>query len=399
MIMANDILIDKDADHKRRASKYNDFQLGFITENIILVNYTIPLSDAILFFKNDKKLKGIAVEENDKVIGILNREYALQKGKSKIELIKNKPVTDYLEDDAERFDALDFCEKVFYKILKQEEKKINYLIIYEGTHFFGIIPFKKLLQHVTKLRELSYEQAHSIQQFYLDKNLRKMDKIVYAEFIKMAHQIGGDYYHTRKIADGKYLFACFDVSNKDIAASLTTGLLSSFFTIYFDLTKGDFNIIQMINHMNKILYEHTPGDTFVVAVFLYFEMDNKTVKIFNHAYSPIFICTPVGNTGKVTKINPNLMPLGIEQNIDLKGASKKSNLVPHTKFFVFSDGILDAINIRGIRFGDERIKKFVVENIGLKPQNFINNLVTEYEKYVEDSVQVDDITAIMIEAF
>ncbi|RPJ06155.1 MAG: hypothetical protein EHM28_10620 [Spirochaetaceae bacterium] len=65
------------------------------------------------------------------------------------------------------------------------------------------------------------------------------------------------------------------MANKDIAASLTTGLLSSFFTMYFAFEKGTFSCEMMITSLNQVLVEQTPEDIFVVAIFLYFDLEQK----------------------------------------------------------------------------------------------------------------------------
>jgi sigma-B regulation protein RsbU (phosphoserine phosphatase) len=384
--------------HHDFTETFRDAQLGHITERILVVDHSLMLSDAISYFERDESISALAVEEWEKVVGVLNRDTALQKASSRIELLKGKTVHSYLSDDCLRFDASDFCEKAFYTVMAVEDRQIKNLIIYEGTHFLGVIPINHLVRHVTKIHQIAYEHAHEIQQFFLDKSAKKVPAIDFASHIQMAHQIGGDFFHVRALEDGRCLFACFDVANKDIAASLTTGLLSSFFSMYFALEKKVFSPQAMVSELNRILVEQTPADVFVVAVILSFDVKEKTCTVFNHGYSPLYVCSPKdAGTAKVSRINPNFMPLGINPDLELGTVPNKLAFVAHTKFFTYSDGLSDAVSIHGDRFGDVKIKDFVLANIKLKPEGFMKNLVEEFATHTRDAVQVDDFTAIMIE--
>jgi hypothetical protein len=137
-----------DKSHLNITETYRDFQLGHITEKITIVDSSISLSD------------------------VLSRETALEKASSRIELFKGKAITAYLENDTVRFYALDFCEKAFSEVIKIEDRKIAYLVVYEGTHFLGVIAVNHLIRHVSRIRELAYEQARYIQQFFLQKSAR-----------------------------------------------------------------------------------------------------------------------------------------------------------------------------------------------------------------------------------
>jgi sigma-B regulation protein RsbU (phosphoserine phosphatase) len=351
-----------------------------------------------MFMEKDEALRGLAVEELDKVIGVVSREAILEKARSRIELFKGKAIKAYLLDDSIRYDARDFCEKAFYEVIRIEDRKIANLIIYEGTHFFGVISVNHLIRHVSRIRELAYEQAQYIQQFFLQKSDDAIEGLEFAHVIRMARHIGGDFFHIRKISAAQSLFACFDVANKDIAASLTTGLLSSFFSMYFELHGQGFEPLDLAGSLNQILVEQTPADIFVVGTILFFDLERKLVKIFNHGFSPLYLCTPKeNNLSKLVRMNSTLMPLGINADLDIQAGAREVPITTHTKFFLHSDGLLDALDIHGNRFGEHRIKEFVVANMKLKPVAFLKNLQEEFDAYTRDAIQADDFTAIMIE--
>lgn len=374
-------------------------QLGYIAEYSVPYNLSISLDDAVRIFKNNENINTLPIESYDKIIGVIDRETALEKGKSKIELMKGKTINNYIEKNFKRYEARDFCERVMLELMKDEGKSIKNLIIYDYSHFLGIITLNNLIKYVITLRENSFEQAHSIQQFYLEKSIDTIEGINYAKFIKMAHHIGGDFIHIQSFPNNVHMIACFDVSGKDIAASLTTSLLSSFFTMYKWTIHDTFNPDDMFQKINNLIMEQTPTEIFVAAAFLFIFTDLKTIKMYNFGFSPIYLYIPEQqeNKLKIRIMNPLLMPLGIKPDIDLSNASKTIPLRKGLKFFLYSDGCIDIMNKDGIKFGDENLKKLIIQNFKLSPGKFIENLKNTYLKYSEETIQADDITAIIAE--
>ncbi len=384
--------------YTKEKEKFMDIQLGHITEFIPSFDHTLRLSDAVNYLEEHRDISGIAVEESGKVIGVLGRDTAFKKYKSRLERLKDQSIKHSIQNDSINADAADFCEKIFYDIIRIEDRVINQLIIKEGPDFFGIIPINHLIRHVSKIRELAYAQAHDIQQFFLEKSGKRFNGLAISNYIKMAHQIGGDFYYLCEIAEGKYLISCFDVASKNIAASLTTGLLSSFYSMYFRYHKKEFNPRHMITELNKIIEEQTPSDIFVVAVFLYFDMEKNHVSVFNHGFPPIYLCLPhEGKPLSILTLDSEMMPLGITGTVDFEKKVKRVGLKPRMKFFVYSDGLLDAVNMFGQRYGEKRIKLFVNEHLAKKPEQVMDTLLKQYEIFSEKAVQIDDLTAIVIE--
>ncbi|HEQ71902.1 MAG TPA: hypothetical protein ENN69_05385 [Spirochaetia bacterium] len=384
--------------YTKETQKFMDIQLGHITEFIPSFDHTLRLSDAINYLEEHQDIPGIAVEEYGKVVGVLSRDTAVKKYKSRIERLKDQSIKHSIQNDSIDADAADFCEKIFYEIIRIEDRVINQVIIKEGPDFFGIIPLNHLIRHVSRIRELAYEQAHDIQQFFLEKSSTQFKGLKVCNHIKMAHQIGGDFYYLCEISEGKYLVSCFDVASKNIAASLTTGLLSSFYSMYFKYHTGEFNPRHMITELNKIIEEQTPPDIFVAAAFLYFDMTENHVSVFNHGFPSIYLCLPRdGKQLSSLTLDSELMPLGITDMVDFEKKVKRVVLKPRMKFFVYSDGLLDAINIFGQRYGEERVKLFVNEHLGKEPDQVMDALLKEYLIFSEKAVQIDDLTVVVIE--
>jgi len=51
----------------------------------------------------------------------------------------------------------------------------------------------------------------------------------------------------------------------------------------------------------------------------------------------------------------------------------------------------------GQRYGEKRIKLFVNEHLAKKPEQVMDTLLKQYEIFSEKAVQIDDLTAIVIE--
>ena len=102
------------------------------------------------------------------------------------------------------------------------------MIFYHGV-YIGIGNFNKLLHHITQLRNLELKRAKEIQEYFMSMHTIKNVDFEIEVFTHMAHMLGGDFYKLIKINKYLSMAACFDVSGKNISASLLTSSLNSFF--------------------------------------------------------------------------------------------------------------------------------------------------------------------------
>jgi sigma-B regulation protein RsbU (phosphoserine phosphatase) len=64
----------------------------------------------------------------------------------------------------------------------------------------------------------------------------------------------------------------------------------------------------------------------------------------------------------------------------------------------YTDGLVEARDLRGEEFGFERLEKVVEKNANLRPKKIIEGVFSEIEKFSLDSRKFDDQTIVVMKA-
>ena len=117
------------------------------------------------------------------------------------------------------------------------------------TIHLDIIYYKFDTQNV-RIHDQDLNHARTLQQFLIEKKDFHNPDFFIEVYIKMAHELGGDFFQFLKLKEGHYMVSSYDVCGKGITASLATTMVSTFFaTIEVE------NTIQNLNP-EQIVYSH-----------------------------------------------------------------------------------------------------------------------------------------------
>ena len=106
---------------------------------------------------------------------------------------------------------------------------------------------------------------------------------------KMANALGGDYYEALQLTDTTFLVGCFDVSGKNVAASLLTVALGSFFKMIKNGIIKITNPINIISTLDKFLEDTVPVGSFITAAICYINIEKKYIQLFNCGHTSIYL--------------------------------------------------------------------------------------------------------------
>jgi len=96
-------------------------------------------------------------------------------------------------------------------------------------------------------------------------------------------------------------------------------------------------------------------------------------------------------------VNPNILPLGIEKIPDIEKYAQRITLFDGLKIFIYSDGLEDMYDKTGERYGDEKLKKFLLSRFSLPCSEIISHLEKEIAEFTEGAILPDDITVVLSE--
>ncbi len=290
----------------------------------------------------------------------------------------------------------------------------------EGLLFFFGDQSRMFMQtHIETLEYLSGEIAIAIRNARIHHEIsvqyeRKDEEIRHAERIQRnvlpnpfesetiriegcitpARQLSGDYFDIVELGDDKVGIAMGDVSGKGVPASLTMmAIINSVRVLAHKVKKPN----EMLALLNESLFESETSieDFFQYSTGFYAILDPHTLKMsFSIAGSekPLWWHA---NQKFLSQLDGEGLPLGMFSNTEY--SIEKIQLEPGDKIIFFTDGVTDAINPGGIRYGKQAFSNSIEKNCLRDEDSLINALLGDVVEFQNGASPVDDIAIMVIE--
>ncbi|MDR0402494.1 MAG: SpoIIE family protein phosphatase [Treponema sp.] len=372
---------------------FSPLQVGYIASTVKPISVDAYAKTALELFERQPNLEAVALEENGEALGVISRKITENFFISATYRGYQKELKNFLIPFKGILESSAFISRVVDENIKIDQGKFPaWFMIRHNHQYLGIASLQYMLEYINTLRSQDMKSAGEIQKKMLEKSLRGNDKRFQLLFYnRMAYEIGGDYYHAFKYGDDRYLIACFDVSGKNIAGSMTTMVLGACFST-LEIFKYRAPPEKTTALINSLLKDITPLGYFVTAVLLYIDFSSGTLLIHNCGFSPVFIFKSRENAGVAyTVLNPTLPPLGIEDSLDLTNGQRIA-ISGGLRICTYSDGLTDMSNSSGERFGEERSKEFL-KTMQSRPQAEIHkSLNREILQWLGNASLTDDLT-------
>lgn len=386
-------------------NSFSERQIGSIAVPVEPVSSRVSLETALQMFKQQPGLTALPIEENDRVIGILERSIVENNTDSILKRLVAKTCGEYVKESPFTLNCSDFLEKISAKVnetaIRIEVK--HFVVLINNRSYYGIVAVSKINEKLEELRLHDLEKAAIIQQNMLKKNSDSQGFPFNVHiWNRMANLVGGDFYVSKKLCDGKYIVGCFDVSGKNVSASLLTVTLGSLFSMLrlFDASK--MTSVTLINMLDIFLKEIVPVGNFITGAIAYVDRKNDVVELYNcgHTNCFVFLKNEVTNKVRTAVLKPTLPPFGMGAIADTitqngKGCYKMS-IKPDLQISMYSDGLTDMQNDDGIRFDDERTKDFFLKLYNTNVTEVTATTEQTVDDWIQKSLIPDDITVINI---
>ena len=204
-----------------------------------------------------------------------------------------------------------------------------------------------------------------------------------------AQMVGGDLIEMHVPEAGKLFVALGDVSGKGVAAALFMAASSAAIRaasadpIGVDVIAADIN--------NRLCAENPMG-LFVTCLLAIFDLDNGTVEYTCAGHDPALLIKPDGNREPLPTTGD--MAMGIMEDFDY--SSRRAQLAPGDTFFVYTDGLTDAVNRKGTLFGHEGLERALDGAGSRSPEEMVNHIWSSIEKFSEGTAPTDDKTCLVL---
>lgn len=215
------------------------------------------------------------------------------------------------------------------------------------------------------------------------------DKVDVDFITQSARKLGGDFIDFIRLSEQKYLYVMGDVSGKGLNASMSMVILKSVIRTFLNET-GDFK--QLVCKVNGFIKNNLPKGTFFAGVFALMDFSTNTMFYINCGVPIMLLYTAAYNNA--IEIQGEGRVLGFVKNIDRFLKVKKIVLNPLDIILLTTDGLVDSTNLRGERFGKDRIQRMLMDNRTYPAGRIAKFLCDSLSDYVSRELE-DDITVLV----
>ena len=203
-------------------------------------------------------------------------------------------------------------------------------------------------------------------------------------FVKAAKFVGGDLFDYFLMDDNRLFFLIGDVSDKGIPASLFMAITKAIFKSHFS-NKNCGPICEEVVRINTFLSGDNQSMMFVTAFVGIMDLTTGIIVYIDAGHEPPLILRKNGEV-EVLKKQAG-MALCIDG--DYNYTSHTVALQPGDTLFTYTDGVPDANNKTGERFGMKRVKDILVAETTAASPKQINDSMLSHSQF-------DDITALTL---
>ncbi len=285
--------------------------------------------------------------------------------------------------------------------------------------FFGDQPRMFSATHTETLDYLSGEIAIAIRNARIHheimvQNERKDDEIRHAERIQRnvlpssyeaenvriegcitpARQLSGDYFDIIELGSDRVGIAMGDVSGKGVPASLTMmAIINSLRVLAHKVRRPN----EMLTLLNQSLFESETSieDFFQYSTSFYAVLDLRSLRMsFSIAGSekPLWWHA---DQRFLSQLDGDGLPLGMFSNT--RYSIERIQLEPNDRIVFFTDGVTDATNPEGARYGRQAFSNSVEKNCLKGDGSLINALLNDVAEFQRGAAPVDDIAIMVVE--
>ena len=248
--------------------------------------------------------------------------------------------------------------------------------------------FRERLQAERFQREM--ELAVEVQNMLIPVKMHK-DKAVEAGAKYLPHQdIGGDYFDFFRLNEDEFLWCIADVSGKGISAAL---LMANFQASLRAWATVESDLGTVVQRLNTIVIRNTKGERFITLFLAKYNEKTRKLTYVNAGHNPPIIFN--GTTGTLLKTGTTM--IGVFDELPFLNQGEIS-VEPHSLVFNYTDGLMDYDIEQDVRWNEDKLMNYVIENGHLSPDKFNQTLMDHLSRIIKGK-RIDDITLLTLRIF
>lgn len=258
----------------------------------------------------------------------------------------------------------------------------------QAAAFIHITQLSEKLAAGERLRE-QLEIARQIQYRLIPERPPALSGCEVAGQLITAERVGGDYYDYQG-TPGAPRFVVADVSGHSIGAAL---LMSAFRSALRAEWDTDLAPAELATRINRILYEDLyQAEQFISMAYARYDDVKKSLAFTIAGHPPPLLWRAQGKMFEALSTDDPL--LGVEAKSFFH--EKSVSVMSGDLVVFYTDGVTEATNREGERFGVERLKEAIADAASSRARHIVDVLVETVSLFMDPLPPKDDITALVI---
>ena len=247
----------------------------------------------------------------------------------------------------------------------------------------------ELADRVTMKRDL--EIAREIQRWLVPEEAPQVPGIDIGFATRPANTVSGDYYDAFLLdhEERRLLLAVADVAGKSVPAAL---LMASFHACLHSCARDCDGPESLAARLNEFgCTRSLDGQRFTTAFLAELDLASRTLRYVNAGHNPPVLQR---RDGGAERLEHGGLPFGVDAGARYQSGTV--TLAPGDLLFIFTDGLVDAVDAAGNHYGDPRVLDDLRTLPALSAAATIRALVANVERFAGGTRQSDDITCLAL---
>jgi sigma-B regulation protein RsbU (phosphoserine phosphatase) len=229
--------------------------------------------------------------------------------------------------------------------------------------------------------------AQAMQRALLPSSLPEVPGCALAARWKPALAFGGDCYDVVQLTDTQFAISVADVCGKGLPAALVMSNLQASVRAF---ASSDSTPQHVAAKVNGALVRNDGLRRFVSFFYAVYDATTREMTFANAGHYPPLV---VSADGSVKRLETGGMVLGVFDATSFE--QEKVVLAPGDRVVLFTDGIIDAEDVRGDEFGDERLAATVVQRRAASAASLVDGIFDQVTRFNAGPLQ-DDATVVVL---
>ena len=209
-----------------------------------------------------------------------------------------------------------------------------------------------------------------------------------------ARTLSGDYFDFLKLPGGNFGAVIADVSGKGLGAAMITVMCRTLMRAKAATATSPSAVLAAVNRQ---IAPDIREDMFITMSYVVVDKDGSKLTLSRAGHNAALLWRKA--TGKVEAIHPPGLGVGIDKGAVFERVTKDESfeMAPGDCLLLYTDGVNEAMNPKGIEFGEERVQEQLANHAPNGPKAVIGGIIADLEHFLKGRRSHDDITLIAMQ--